>query len=82
MTQRERFLRYMRGQTVDRVPLMEMGLWPETLDRWHHEGLPPWVTDIRHLEDYLVPPDVSYETYLYYVERRRELLGGPVGRST
>jgi len=27
--------------------------------------------------DHFVPPDVSYETYLYYVERRRELLGGP-----
>ena len=32
---------------------MEMGLWPETLEHWHHEGLPNWVTSIRHLEDYL-----------------------------
>jgi uroporphyrinogen decarboxylase len=31
--------------------------------------------------DHFVPPDVSYETYLYYVERRRELLGGPPGRA-
>ena len=24
--------------------------------------------------DHFVPPDVSYQTYLYYIERRRELL--------
>jgi hypothetical protein len=53
MTERERFIKYMQFQPVDRIPLMEMGTWPETLERWHHEGLPKWVTDIRHLEDYL-----------------------------
>jgi hypothetical protein len=50
---RERFLRYMRFEPVDRVPLMEVGIWDETFDRWHHEGLPKWVTHLRHLEDYL-----------------------------
>jgi len=53
MNERERFLQYMHFRSVDRIPLMEMGLWPETLDRWHCEGLPKWVTSIRHLEDYL-----------------------------
>ncbi len=53
LTQRERFLRLMRFQPVDRIPLMEMGLWDETLQRWHHEGLPKWITHLRHLEDYL-----------------------------
>lgn len=53
MNQRERFLKYMRFEPVDRIPLMEMGVWPETLERWHHEGLPRWVTELRHLEDYL-----------------------------
>ena len=53
MTQRERFLRWMRFERVDRVPLMEMGVWPETLERWHHEGLPRWVTNLRQLEDHL-----------------------------
>ena len=43
----------MRFEKVDRIPLMEMGVWPETLERWHHEGLPKWVTCLRHLEDYL-----------------------------
>jgi len=53
MTERERFLRTMRFQPVDRIPLMEMGVWDETLERWHHEGLPKWVMHLRHLEDYL-----------------------------
>lgn len=53
MNERERFLRTMSFQRVDRVPLMDMGVWPETLERWHHEGLPKWVTHLRHLEDYL-----------------------------
>ena len=53
MTERERFLNYMQFRPVDRIPLMEMGVWPETLDRWHLEGLPPWVTGLRQLEDYL-----------------------------
>ena len=53
MTERERFLACMAFQPVDRVPLMDMGVWGETLERWHHEGLPKWVTGLRHLEDYL-----------------------------
>jgi uroporphyrinogen decarboxylase len=53
MNERERFLRTMSFQAVDRVPLMDMGVWPETLNRWHHEGLPKWVSHLRHLEDYL-----------------------------
>ncbi len=53
MTERERFIKCMQFQSVDRIPLMEMGLWPETLERWHHEGLPKWVTSFRNLEDYL-----------------------------
>ena len=40
LTNRERFLRLMRGQEVDRVPFFPcFGPWGETLDRWHREGL-------------------------------------------
>ena len=53
MNERQRFLRYMSFEPVDRIPLMEMGFWTETLERWHHEGLPKWVTHDRHLEAYL-----------------------------
>ena len=38
---RERFLRLMRGQPVDRAPFFPcFGPWPATLERWHDEGLP------------------------------------------
>jgi uroporphyrinogen decarboxylase len=53
MTQRERFVRLMTFQSVDRIPLMEMGVWPETLRRWHGEGLPGGVTNLRQLEEHL-----------------------------
>jgi len=53
MNDRERFLNYMSFRPVDRAPFMEMGFWTETLERWHHEGLPKWVTHDRHIEAYL-----------------------------
>lgn len=59
MTQRERFLRFMTFGPVDRIPIMELGVWPETLEEWHHQGLPKWVTEFRHLESYL-GMDVSW----------------------
>ena len=41
MNARERFNAVMRFEPVDRLPLMEfMFYWPETLDRWTHEGMP------------------------------------------
>jgi len=49
----------MKFQDVDRVPLMEMGVWPETLERWHKEGLPNHVKDLRQLEAFL-GLDVSF----------------------
>ena len=40
MTHRERLLRTLRFQPVDRVPDYEFGAWQQTIDRWHKEGLP------------------------------------------
>ena len=41
MTNRERFLKLMRGEPVDRAPFFPcFGPWPATLERWHKEGLP------------------------------------------
>jgi len=40
MTGQERFQRVMNFQEVDRVPNYELGLWGQTVDRWHREGLP------------------------------------------
>jgi hypothetical protein len=40
MTDRERLIRTLKFQSVDRVPDFEFGMWAQTLDRWHKEGLP------------------------------------------
>jgi uroporphyrinogen decarboxylase len=39
MTERERFLAVMEYQPVDRIPNHEVGVWDQTIDRWHTEGL-------------------------------------------
>ena len=39
MTNRERFLKTMEYQPVDRVPNWEAGVWGQTRDRWAREGL-------------------------------------------
>lgn len=53
MNVRERYLRTMCFEPVDCIPVMEIGVWDETLERWHHEGLPRWVRDLQNLEDFL-----------------------------
>jgi len=40
MTDRERVLRTLRYQDVDRRPLHLVGPWGDTLERWYGEGLP------------------------------------------
>jgi len=47
LTNRERFLRLMRGQAVDRVPILDSP-WGTTLERWHREGLPAGVSWVDH----------------------------------
>jgi uroporphyrinogen decarboxylase len=58
MTNRERFLAVMEYQPADRVPNWEVGVWPQTSERWGREGLDPrtvtwdWFTgdDYFHLD--------------------------------
>ena len=45
MNARERFLRTMQFQSVDRVPYHELGIWGQTHERWFNEGLP---RDVLH----------------------------------
>ena len=40
MTTRERFNRVLQWQKPDRVPNMDFGYWPETLNVWKKQGLP------------------------------------------
>lgn len=41
MNERERFRRLMRGEPVDRPPLLEEGVRDEVLDLWRRQGLAP-----------------------------------------
>lgn len=38
-SQKERFLKTVRFENIDRPPLWEFGFWEETLERWKKEGL-------------------------------------------
>lgn len=40
MTERSRFRRLMRGEVVNRPPLLEEGVRDAVLEQWHREGLP------------------------------------------
>lgn len=48
MTGRERIMAALSGRDMDKVPLTEFGIWPETLERWYTEGYPVGV----HPSDY------------------------------
>ena len=45
-TSRERIVAALEHRTLDRIPVCEDGIWPETIERWRGEGLPedtdPW----------------------------------------
>jgi len=43
MTPKERFLRTLQFQSVDRIPFMEIALWQQTRERWIGEGMPAGV---------------------------------------
>lgn len=57
MTHRERLLRTLRGEPVDRVPDYEFGAWQQTIDRWHKEGMPP---DCNSIDQYFHTDNVEY----------------------
>jgi uroporphyrinogen decarboxylase len=44
MNDRQRFLATMHYQPRDRAPICDFGFWPETIELWHDQGLPDWVT--------------------------------------
>jgi len=44
VTDRERFVRTMHYQPVDRLPIWDFGFWTQTLEEWHKQGLPEEVS--------------------------------------
>jgi hypothetical protein len=56
MTHRERFVRLMSYDGFDRPPRWEYGAWPQTLQRWHLEGLPAHLSWPDHAPQYHIEP--------------------------
>ena len=50
MPGRQRICAALNGSDADRVPLTEIGIWPETLQRWRGEGLPAGVSPHEYFE--------------------------------
>ena len=46
MNSRQRIMAVLNFQQPDRMPLVGMGVWKETLDRWREEGLPEEVLHV------------------------------------
>lgn len=55
MTDLERFIAVMEYRPADRVPNHELGVWPQTVDRWISEGVPEGAMayDWFRKEDYI-----------------------------
>jgi len=65
VNERERFRRLMRGEPVDRPPLLEEGVRDEVVEQWHEEGLPRGTTHVKLFG--LTPhenvgPDITYRS--------------------
>ncbi len=66
MTERERFQRLIRGQAVDRPPLLEEGVREEVIESWHKQGLPRGQT---HVEMFGLTPHERIGPDLTYIPR-------------
>ena len=60
MNSAERITAVLRFQKPDRMPVVDMGYWNETIDRWRAEGLPAEVLHVPE-GDYL--PGIDLRTY-------------------
>ena len=61
MNTRERLRAMVNREPLDRGIFWPEGAWQETRECWLAEGMPP---------DHGIPPDVSWENYRYYCEKR------------
>lgn len=61
MTHRERLLRTLRFESVDRPPDFEFGAWEQTVRRWHQEGLPAECAGVwQAINQYFHTDDTAY----------------------
>lgn len=70
MQSRDRILAALNGDGMDRIPIMEIGIWPETLERWQNEGLPKGVSP----HDYLGFDKLELLTYDGSLQLKEEII--------
>ncbi|MCL1896012.1 MAG: uroporphyrinogen decarboxylase family protein [Clostridiales bacterium] len=66
MNNRERFLNILAGKPVDRVFNLEVGLWPQTAQRWIGEGMPGRALDSKSDFKWPHAEDCFSEEYIFY----------------
>jgi uroporphyrinogen decarboxylase len=59
MTSSERFRAALSGAEMDRIPIYELCFWPQTVRRWHGEGLPADVSP----QEYFALDKAGFFTY-------------------
>ena len=93
MNDLERFLAVMEYDPLDRVPNWELGVWPQTRDRWETEGLDPatlhwnWFPgegaldmdpkEFIHFSGAMIPP---FDEEILEEDERTVTFRGPKGR--
>lgn len=84
ITSRQRLQAALNHRPLDRIPMIETCFWPETLDRWHNEGLPKNADPTEYfqldrIEHFFgifdctlqAEPKIMEETETYIVQRNR-----------
>ena len=52
MTPKERFLSVLSFEQPDRIPIMDFGYWPETIEAWKQQGLPKELETYEEVESF------------------------------
>jgi hypothetical protein len=87
LTHRERFVRTMHYQPVDRMPVWDFGFWDETIVEWRKQGLPEGVSTDEFFgmdkQWHGVPASIGmmpgFEEIVYEEDERTKLVRGGDG---
>lgn len=66
MKTKERIRLTLKGEIPDRVPVCEISIWPDTIERWKREGLDGDVFDILGMDRITF---LGFETGFYFEEK-------------
>ena len=70
MNSRDRILAALEGKDMDRIPLLEIGFWPETIERWRNEGFPESILP----EDYFKLDKITFFSFDGSLQFQEEII--------